>query len=88
MLRSLRFGADFPKALTEIPAGQWRAVQTRDGWRAISFDSTTPANPAKFDVLRGIVMHDWIDATAAGQRTAAVRALQKKYTVKYETATK
>lgn len=82
------FGSDFPKALVEIPPGQWRAVQTRDGWRAIRFDSTTPAKPAQFEVLQGIIMHDWIDATAADRRTAAVRALLKKYTVKYETADK
>jgi hypothetical protein len=82
------FGADFPKALEEIPPGQWRAVKTRDGWRAIGFESMAPAKPAQYEVLRGIVMHDWIDTTAAEQRTAAVRALQKKYTVKYENAAK
>jgi hypothetical protein len=31
-----------------------------------------------------VVLQDWIDATMAEQRTAAVRALAKKYTVKYE----
>jgi hypothetical protein len=82
------FGADFPKALEEIPPGHWRAVRTGDGWHAISFESATPAKPAKFEALHGVVLHDWIDATAAEQRTAAVRALQKKYTVKYETAAK
>jgi hypothetical protein len=34
------------------------------------------------------VLQDWKDATAAEQRTAAVRALDKKYRVKYETASK
>jgi PPIC-type PPIASE domain len=82
------FGPDFAKALEEIPAGQWRAVHARDGWHAISFESSTPAKPAKFEALRGVVLHDWIDATAAEQRTSAVRALQKKYTVKYGTAAK
>jgi hypothetical protein len=41
-----------------------------------------------FDVVRGMVQHDWIDATAAEQRTAAVRALASKYTIKYETPTR
>jgi hypothetical protein len=35
-----------------------------------------------FQVLRGVVLHDWTDATAAEQRTAAVRALARKYKVK------
>jgi hypothetical protein len=82
------FGAGFPKALEEIPPGQWRAVRTRDGWRAISFESLKPAKPAQFEVLHGVVLHDWIDAAAAEQRTSAVRALQKKYTVRYESAAK
>jgi hypothetical protein len=82
------FGADFPKTLEQIPAGQWRAVHARDGWHAISFESSTLAHRAKFEALRGVVLHDWIDATAAEQRTSAVRELQKKYTVKYEAPAK
>jgi hypothetical protein len=32
-----------------------------------------------------MVAQDWVDVTAAEQRTAAVRALAAKYTIKYET---
>jgi hypothetical protein len=28
-------------------------------------DAITPAKPAVFAALRGVVLHDWIDATAA-----------------------
>jgi hypothetical protein len=36
-----------------------------------------------------VVLQDWTDSTKAEQRTAAVRALAKKYTVKVvETASK
>jgi hypothetical protein len=31
-------------------------------------------------------MQDWKDATASEQRSAAVRALAKKYTVRYDNA--
>jgi hypothetical protein len=48
----------------------------------------TPAKPAVYEALRGVVLHDWIDATAAEQRTAVVRALAKKYKVKYEVPTR
>jgi hypothetical protein len=34
--------------------------------------------------LRGVVLQDWTDATLTEQRSAAVRALARKYTVKLE----
>ena len=43
-----------------------------------------PPKPGVFEPLRGVVLQDWTDATAAEQRTAAVRALAKKYKVKHE----
>ncbi|HEY0989471.1 MAG TPA: peptidyl-prolyl cis-trans isomerase, partial [Kofleriaceae bacterium] len=78
------YGAEFARALAEAPPGVWQAVHTRDGWRAMRVDAITPAKPAVFDALRGVVLHDWIDATAAEQRTAVVRALARKYKFKYE----
>jgi len=38
--------------------------------------------------LRGVVLQDWTDAMMAEQRSAAVRALEKKYTVKVSGAAK
>jgi hypothetical protein len=78
------YGADFPKALDESPTGEWRALRTKAGWRAIRVEAVTPAQPANFDALRGVVRQDCLDAKAAEQRTAAVRALAKKYAVKIE----
>jgi hypothetical protein len=37
-------------------------------------------------MLGGVVLQDWTDATLAEQRSAAVRVLAKKYTVRYEAA--
>lgn len=82
------YGAAFAKALEAVPPGTWQALQTRDGWRAMRLDKITPAKPGVFEALRGVVLHDWTDATAAEQRTAAVRALAKKYKVKYELPTR
>jgi len=82
------YGAEFPKALDTTPAGQWQALKTRDGWRAIRLDSITPPKPAVFEALRNVIMQDWKDAVASQQRTDAVRALGEKYKVKYETAAK
>jgi hypothetical protein len=78
------YGADFATALTEAQPGTWNALRTREGWRAIRLDAVTPAKPAVFESFRGVVMQDWSDEMGAEQRTSAVRALTKKYDVKYE----
>jgi hypothetical protein len=78
------YGSDLAKALAESKSGEWQALHTRDGWRAMRLDAGVPPRPAVFEVLRGVVLHDWTDAVAAEQRTAAVRALTKKYKVKHE----
>jgi hypothetical protein len=80
------YGPDLAKSLAESPVGEWRAQSTNAGWRAMRVESVTPAQPAKFEALRGVVLQDWTDATMAEQRTAAVRALAAKYTIKYESA--
>jgi hypothetical protein len=80
------YGPDLAKSLAEAPVGEWRAQSTNAGWRAMRVESVTPAKPAEFERLRGVILQDWTDAIMAEQRTAAVRALAAKYTIKYETA--
>jgi hypothetical protein len=81
------YGAEFASALQESPVGEWRAQRARDGWRAIRLESIAAAKPAVFELLRGVVLQDWTDDRMAEQRTAAVRALAKKYSVRYEAKT-
>jgi hypothetical protein len=81
------YGPELARALAAAQPNTWQALRTRDGWRAMRLDAITPATPAVFEALRGVVLHDWIDATAAEQRTAVVRALAKKYKVTYEVPT-
>ena len=78
------YGTEIARALAGAKPGEWQALKTGDGWRAMRLDAITPPKPAVFEPLRGVVLHDWTDATAAEQRTAAVRALAKKYTIKHE----
>jgi hypothetical protein len=80
------YGPAFAQALEQGPPGRWQALQTREGWRAIRLGAVIPPKPAVFATLRGVVLHDWTDAVAAEQRTAAVRALTRKYQVKREEA--
>jgi hypothetical protein len=54
------------------------------GWRAMRLESITKPQSADFEAIKDAVHHDWVDATLAEQRSAAVRALAKKYTIKVE----
>jgi len=76
------YGQAFADALAAAPTGHWQALRSKDGWRAVRLDRATPAHPADFATLRGVVQQDWTDATLAEQRSAAVRALAKKYTIR------
>jgi hypothetical protein len=80
------YGEEFARALEEARPGEWQALSTRDGWRAVRLQSFTPPRPAAFETLGGVVLQDWTDAALAEQRSAAVRVLAKKYTVRYEAA--
>jgi hypothetical protein len=78
------YGPELAKALASSPPAQWQALRSREGWRAMRLIGISAAKPATFEALRGVVRHDWADATAAEQRTAAVRALARKYRIKHE----
>jgi hypothetical protein len=78
------YGVEFAVELEALPRKEWRAIKSRDGWRAMRLESITPSVPAKFEQVRGVVTQDWTDATLSGQRSTAVRALAQKYTIRYE----
>ena len=78
------YGPDFAKALDGTSPGGWHALPARGGWRAVRLDAKSAARPAVFEVLRGVVQQDWTDATLSEQRSAAVRVLAKKYTVRQQ----
>lgn len=82
------YGVDFARALETATPGAWLALQTKDGLRAIQLVATTPAKLADFNAIRNVVLQDWTDAVMAEQRTAAVRVLAKKYTIRTEGAAK
>lgn len=76
------YGPEFAQALEAAPAGAWQALRAKDGWRAVKLEQLMAGKPASYDTLRGVVLHDWTDEVMAQQRTDAVRALGKKYTVR------
>ena len=80
----LSYGEAFATELEQGTPGEWRAMRTKDGWRAMRLDAVTPPKPAPFEALRPVLIQDWTDAAMAEQRTAAVRALARKYRVRPE----
>lgn len=78
------YGEEFARALAQSATGQWLALATSSGWRALRLDAVTPPKPAVYEALRGVVLQDWTDATMAEQRSAAVAALARKYKVTIE----
>ena len=66
-----------PRRSRAAPPGEWRAMPTRDGLRVMRLKSISPAKPAKFEDLGGVVLQDWTDAVMAEQRSEAVRALAR-----------
>jgi len=79
-------GPDFAQALESGGVGEWRALQTAEGWRVMRLDAISPARAAVFENVRNVVLQDWTDATMAELRAQAVRARGKKYKLKLEQA--
>ena len=81
------YGAEFADGARSVAAGRMaRAAEQRRLARDAARSRSRPRKPAVFEELRGVVLQDWTDAMMAEQRSAAVRALAKKYTVKVEAA--
>lgn len=80
------YGAEFAAALEQSKPETWRVLESADGPRLVQLARVVPPQSADFEVLRGVVLQDWTDATMAEQRTTIVRALAKKYTVRVEGA--
>jgi len=78
------YSLEFANALEAARPGEWRALRHGTGWRVMRVEAITPAKPAVYETVRPVVLQDWTDATMAEQRTQAVRALAKKYTIKVE----
>jgi len=76
------YGADFMQALAALPPGRWAALPQRDGWRVLRLLTVHAAKPASFEDLRGVVLQDWKDTVMSEQRSAAVQAMARSYTVR------
>lgn len=78
------YGEPFARALESAAPGRWQALQSREGWRVVRLDGITPARQAEFAAFRAAALQDWVDQTMAERRSAAIRGLADKYTVRRE----
>ncbi len=76
------YGEDVAKSLAALEPGRWAAMSQRDGWRVLRLVALQTAQPASYEELRGIALQDWKDTTMSEQRSAAVREMARKYTVR------
>lgn len=76
------YGADFANAVDTATLDVWQALQAKDGWRAMRVTARANVEPASFESLRGPVLQDWRDAKASELRTAAVRKIASRYTIR------
>lgn len=76
------FGAEFASRLATLPTGQWHALASKEGPRAIRVEARSPGAPARFEALRETVLQDWREQRMAELRTEAVRSLAHKYTLR------
>jgi hypothetical protein len=47
------YSAEFAAALDAGPVGEWQALATRDGWRAMRLESITKPQSADFEAIKG-----------------------------------
>jgi hypothetical protein len=80
------FGSEFSAALERLPLREWHVVPSSDGLRIIRIEAREPGARVQFEQVRGRVIQDWTDAKAQELRTAAIRELAKKYTVRHSGA--
>ena len=78
------YGAEFAAALEKLDPGPWAALPSSNGALAVRLVAIAPPRAADFELLRGVVFQDWTDHVMAEQRSAAVAAMAKRYTVKVE----
>jgi hypothetical protein len=76
------FGEAFANVLQTAPLGKWQVVPSSTGPRVVRVEYRTAAAPSSFDSVRSEVRRDFSAARAQEQRSAALRDIGKKYTIK------
>ncbi len=76
------FGEEFTAALEKLKPREWHALPSKDGMRVVRFEGKAGGKPVAFETVKNRVMQNWQDQKMQALRTAAVRELAKKYTIR------
>src|SRR5258706_6133516 len=78
------FGEGFRDALLALPLGQWKILQSKDGWHVVRLDSRRAGVLASLDNVRDEAVRLWLTDETRKRAWEAVSRLKAAYTVRYE----
>ena len=78
------FGEGFRDALLALPLGQWKILQSKDGWHVVRLDSRRAGVLASLDNVRDEAVRIWLTDETRKRAWEAVNRLKASYSVRYE----
>src|ERR1700704_664934 len=78
------FGEGFRDALLALPLGQWKILQSKDGWHVVRLDSRRAGLLANLDGVRDEAVRLWLTDETRKRAWEAVSRLKAGYAVRYE----
>lgn len=78
------FGDNFHDQLLAMPEGEWKLLQSKDGWHVARLDSRRPGDLASLDKVRDEAARIWHTDETRKLAWEAVKRLKASYQVRYE----
>ncbi|WP_433996633.1 peptidyl-prolyl cis-trans isomerase [Bradyrhizobium liaoningense] len=78
------FGEGFRDQLLAMPEGEWKLLQSKDGWHVARLDSRREGNLASLDKVRDEAARIWHTDETRKLAWEAVKRLKASYQVRYE----
>ena len=78
------FGERFRDALLALPLGQWKILQSKDGWHVVRLDSRRAGVLASLDDVRDEAVRIWLTDETRKRAWEAVSRLKTAYNIRYE----
>jgi len=78
------FGETFRDQLLAMPEGEWKLLQSKDGWHVARLDSRRPGDLASLDKVRDEAARIWHTDETRKLAWEAVKRLKASYQVRYE----
>jgi len=78
------FGETFRDALLALPLGQWKILQSKDGWHVVRLDSRRAGVLVSLDDVRDEAVRIWLTDETRKRAWEAVSRLKAAYNVRHE----